>query len=369
MKPLRIFSPAGLAVLFVAASTFLADAAEQGAIDKVDLSSASFSPALNERVTARFVLPANDRVTVEVIDGDGGLVRRVVDNQPMEAGPREVVWDGRDWEGRPVPDDAYTFLISTAAGTVFDPRAHSGGKAGDIVDAKLEPEEGTFVYTVPAAARVLVRFGIQGGPMLKTLVDWRPKVAGIITEYWDGHDENGIVNLRETKGFTVLITYVTLPDATVIAYGNTNETYRAYKLGRAKDQPVRQAPPRSNADADPVIRPEGLLPAAWARAPKVLMTFPGRNDAAGTLPRISGTAPVRIDIDPEDKAHLLKDQFEIIFYVDNVFFAEAERGYLPYNLQWETQQIPAGEHVLTVNISSFRGQVGVVSRKVVVSKP
>jgi hypothetical protein len=55
--------------------------------------------------------------------------------------------------------------------------------------------------------------------------------------------------------------------------------------------------------------------------------------------------------------------------VDQVFFAEAERGYLPYNFRWETETLPEGEHLLTVNISSFKGQVGVASRKVRVVKP
>jgi len=48
--------------------------------------------------------------------------------------------------------------------------------------------------------------------------------------------------------------------------------------------------------------------------------------------------------------------------------AQAERGYLPLNWTWELTQFPPGEHVLTVNISSFRGQVGVASRKILVEK-
>ena len=99
------------------------------------------------------------------------------------------------------------------------------------------------------------------------------------------------------------------------------------------------------------------------------MTFPAKTGfPTRGVPEVSDTLLVRIDADPADKEHLLKDQFELIFFVDNVFFAEAERGYLPYNFPWELQQLPPGEHILTVNISSFRGQVGVASRKVKVVK-
>jgi hypothetical protein len=203
--------------------------------------------------------------------------------------------------------------------------------------------------------------------MLKTLVDWKPRVVGTITEYWDGRDEDKLVRLRDHKDFTALITYVTLPDATVITYGNNQETYRDYKLGRAKDRPQKRIRSRVS-DATGQLRPENLVPPAWARAPRVLMTLPKYSGDSSAVPEVQDIAEVHVDVDAADRDRLLREQFEVIFFVDNVFFTEAERGYLPFNWRWELHQIPAGEHVLTVNISSFRGQVGVASRKVRVVK-
>jgi hypothetical protein len=51
-------------------------------------------------------------------------------------------------------------------------------------------------------------------------------------------------------------------------------------------------------------------------------------------------------------------------FADNELLAEAERGYLPLTWRWDLQNLPPGEHVLTVNISSFGGQVGVTSRRI-----
>jgi hypothetical protein len=93
------------------------------------------------------------------------------------------------------------------------------------------------------------------------------------------------------------------------------------------------------------------------------MTFP-QIPASTKVPDLKKEVAVRVEVDPADRDLLLKDQFEIIFFVDNVFFAEAERGHLPFNWRWELHQLPPGEHVLTVNISSFKGQVGVASRKI-----
>jgi hypothetical protein len=111
------------------------------------------------------------------------------------------------------------------------------------------------------------------------------------------------------------------------------------------------------------LRPEGLVPPAWVRAPRVTLSFP-RLAGASEVPAVSGEVAVRVEVAPEDRERLMREQFEIIFYVDDVFFAEAERGYLPFNWRWELAQLPEGEHVLTVNVASFQGQVGVASRKV-----
>lgn len=279
------------------------------------------------------------------------------------------VWNGMDSTGRPVPDEAYVLVEAMPDGALgAQARVVSGGEAGDIKEARFDREAGTIVYSLPKASRVLVRLGIKGGPMLKTLVDWKPRVAGSITEHWDGKDEDKVLNLWGAKDLTALITYVTLPDNTVITYGNTNETYREYKLGRGKDRPKVEWAASTNAPAGGGVRPVGLVPPAWARAPKVLMSFPSSGGATNAPIVVSGTTTVRVDVDPSDKDYVMKDQFEVIFFVDNVFFSEAERGYLPFNFRWETDSLPEGEHVLTVNLSSFKGQVGVGSRRVKVVK-
>jgi hypothetical protein len=155
---------------------------------------------------------------------------------------------------------------------------------------------------------------------------------------------------------------------TVITYGNDKETYREYKLGRGKDRPKKLVRPRV-VDPNAKLAPQGFVPPAWARAPQVVLTFPKMAEATNGIPNVQGNVDVRMDVDPSDKEFLLGQQFEIIFFVNNVFFAEAERGYLPYNWRWELQQLPPGEHILTVNIASFKGQVGVANRKVKVIKP
>ena len=335
--------------------------AKGGAVTDVALSRTSFDPSQGEDVEISYRLGAAGGVWVRVYDPDGGLVRVLVNGEKRAAGPHREKWDGKDLDGRIVPDEAYLFTIETASGASYDPTTSSGGVVGDLTEARFDRTAGTVSYQLPAAARVLIRLGLHNGPMLKTLVDWKPRPEGSVTEYWNGRDENELFELRGRPGFNTLITYVTLPDATVITFGNKSSAYRDYKLGPAKNRP-RKPQRKATPELQARQRPEGLVPPAWARAPRVSLTFPQAGDAK--IPSVKKEVAVRVDVDPADRDLLFKDQFEVIFFVDNVFFAEAERGHLPFNWRWELQQFPPGEHILTVNVSSFKGQVGVASRKV-----
>jgi hypothetical protein len=331
-------------------------------ISEVRLEKSAFNPSKQEQVRLQYTLVANANVTVSVVDADGGLVRRLTQGAARKAGDITEPWDGRDEDKRVVPDEAYSFTIETDSRETYDPTTSSGGAVGDITKAKFDRESGTVVYELPAPSRVLIRLGIRSGPMHRTLVDWKPRIQGSITEYWDGFDEGKVIHVQEHKDFNALITYVTLPDATVITYGNSEETYRDYKLGRGQDRPKR----KNAAEAQARVPMKGLVPPAWAQAPKVTLSFPKSTNSP--VPEVAGAVDVRVDVAESDKDELLKGQFEVMFYIDNVFYAEAERGYVPYNWKWELQQLPLGEHILTVNISSFAGQVGAASRKVKVVK-
>jgi hypothetical protein len=53
--------------------------------------------------------------------------------------------------------------------------------------------------------------------------------------------------------------------------------------------------------------------------------------------------------------------YEIAFYIDNEFISEEEQGYVPLTWIWKPVGLASEKHVLTVNVSGLRGQVGVKS--------
>jgi hypothetical protein len=69
-----------------------------------------FSPTCDcptATATIRFRLREPDRVSVEIVDGDGDVVRELARNRPQGRAPSAYVWDGRDADGQVVDEGSY----------------------------------------------------------------------------------------------------------------------------------------------------------------------------------------------------------------------------------------------------------------------
>jgi hypothetical protein len=71
----------------------------------------------NPSTTLRFGLPEADQVCLAVYDVTGALVRTLVDGH-VEAGMRDVVWDGLDANGREVASGVYVYRLTAKQGVV-----------------------------------------------------------------------------------------------------------------------------------------------------------------------------------------------------------------------------------------------------------
>ena len=58
--------------------------------------------------------------------------------------------------------------------------------------------------------------------------------------------------------------------------------------------------------------------------------------------------------------------FEVAFYVDLTFFFEDEESTTPMTWMWDTSELAPGPHILTVNVFSYDGRIGCITRPVVV---
>jgi hypothetical protein len=66
----------------------------------------------NPTTTITFNLADNGRVVLSIFTPDGKLVTRLVD-EVMEAGPKQVPWDGTDAAGKPVSSGVYLYRLET----------------------------------------------------------------------------------------------------------------------------------------------------------------------------------------------------------------------------------------------------------------
>ncbi|MDI6793328.1 MAG: hypothetical protein QME81_10745 [bacterium] len=170
-----------------------------------------------------------------------------------------MLWDGKDTEGQLVPDEAYFFTIEAVdkkgSIEIYDPTIFSGGEEHDITEAPIDSVSGTINYRLPKMARVMIRLGISGGSLLKTLVDWKPRLAGEVTEYWNGKDQDNLFDLQNHPRFKMIITYFSLPENSVITYGNKKLTYFEYKTGQ-KERAKKRDYPGMDSKADTRIDTE-----------------------------------------------------------------------------------------------------------------
>ncbi len=338
-------------------------------LSDVKISSVSFNPTRGDDVGIVYTLSVDAKVTVNVYDADYGLIDVLAEDEKQNVGQVVLRWDGKDIEGDIVPNEAYFFTIEAKdkdIEEIYDPVTFSGGIEQTIKDAKVYRESNTIVYKLPQSVRVLIRAGIWGGPMVKSVVDWKPRIAGEITEHWDGRDHNSIMDVRDNRQMKLAAGYFTLPDNSMITYGNKDIDFREYKNTLAQGRPEKVERKR--------IKVNGKLSRHFKQkrvndyAPEVAMKFFQKNkEITGDIPGISGKTLVKVFFD-EINEYFSDQQYEVVFYLDGDFHAEEETGSSPFNWVWNPVGVKEGEHVVTVNFTGFKGQIGVVSKKVKIIK-
>jgi len=357
-------------------------------IVNVSINRSTLNPG--EEVMIFYRLTEDAKVSIYIYDPDYAVVRKLLDGIKRPAGTNTMVWDGRDDSGEMAPDEAYVFSIAAEGNkgekALYDPMAHSGGEILDKGIDKVERSAGDYVmhYSVGAPSRISIRAGVHKGPMLKTILDWKPLPPGEYTETWDGMDETGQIRVMEEPGSILYLRGFLLPENTIIVQGN-GRNYHVYqsrhRAESAEDRKIishetvkRAALQRTRKG----LHPEFLVRRALNVAPKFtvypsgnrLMGQRGKADAniSGTVGLadnpgmiVSGKVGLTIEVEPESVQSFNELRYEIVVFVDNQRFDEEEQAYTPYTYVLDTTKLTDGEHWVTINQASLTGQVGTYS--------
>ena len=325
-----------------------------------------FNPSLGEKVTVRFKVSRPSKARIRVLDSELNLVRDLSGGIWQEI--HDVVWDGKDFGGKVVPNEAYTFTIEAVdrsrGAAFYDPFARFDVE--DTTALKVAYVEGRRVvsYHLPRDARVLIRAGIPRGPLLKTILYWQPRQAGYHEEPWDGRDESGALYLPQKGDYKLSAEAMPLFENSVIAVGNPNVDLDRYKRepgvirSSSKDHlSLGHGPWAVQFDPKKLVQ-RGPIPKFRIDLPEqTLRTESGHF-------RVHGKVPIKVTLDEKVLNEVTEERYEVILYVDFQFVSEVEEGYSPSTLLWDTKEVGSGEHILTVNVRTLTGQVSSASLRV-----
>lgn len=328
----------------------------------------SFSPAKGEHYALAIRVGDKDRVkrmSADIRTSDDDLIATLVPIQDKKASNMyTVVWDGKDSNGQIVPDEAYHPVINIefeqSEDHVLDFRKTSGGE--EVYDFEKQILPGIIEYTLPVDSRVIVRAGIKNGPMLRTVIDWEPRTKGLHLERWNGQDVDHLFSVEKQPNVGYLIMGYKLPDHSIVTYGNKKHTYREYR--ESKHLPIKQVSYENRLlDRNGVIiRPEYYQAVLQQKSPRIDVALVNRQtkERVSVVPPL-GEVMVKVNIHEIDEIYLDQERYEISFFVDNEFISEEEQGFVPFTWRWSPGKhgIAPGSHVLTVNVSGYKGQVGV----------
>ncbi|WKD48530.1 FlgD immunoglobulin-like domain containing protein [Microbulbifer spongiae] len=356
-----------LAAIATLATGLLSIGVQALAITQVSVDKQVFEPARGERARIRFVLDEPARIALALYDGRDRLVR-VVEGGEVAAGVQQLSWDGLDLHGHPVPAEAYSYTLSATnneRSVTHDLTDLTGGARVEVADVRWDTDAGRIRYHLSQPARVSIRLGLKaGGPLLRTLLDWAPRPGGAQAESWDGWDESQVLKIDAHPRLNLAVTAYALPQNTLFV-GERPQRVAFADLPAEKRREKNTTGPRTKRmyhHADQPLERRGDI------ATHLSLGIDAERDSEGRW-RVSGTVPLRLHVAQKDRARLLAQRFEPVFYVDGIFAFENEVGFLPMTWQWDSRRVSAGEHFVTVNVRGYEGNFGTATLKLWVERP
>lgn len=189
----------------------------------------------------------------------------------------------------------------------------------------------SYMLTAPASVRL--RVGTAGGPLYKTLIDWKRQEKG-----------RHAVRYAETVS------------------GRTTFTLHAFT---ADDADVRGL-----SLADMVVAPAQA--AIGQAVPAVLRgqihKRHRRSDCHDPKIKLSVKRgrELIIGLAPQEKRRLRRERFQVHIFIDDVLAHQSIDGYVPYHWTIDTAGLNPGRHTVQVNLAGFADHIGAAQAEFVV---
>ncbi|MBI3893647.1 MAG: hypothetical protein HY303_19175 [Candidatus Wallbacteria bacterium] len=333
-----------------------------------------FDADRGESVSFSVAVPEPGTVTVALYDLGHRRVKTLLDGTRLAAGISTVTWRGdTDGGGRAGAGQAFVAAgtLVTASGQTlsWDPATRSGGETVpmSLLDCTYDPRAKLVRFAVRSPARVRIRAGVREGPLLRTILEWAPRLAGEFGEAWDGMDETGTIDLAARRDLSLVASAYTLPDGAVLTAGAVSESTGLLAPKAGDDRravAIRQKALQSKTAVDGHY----LAAQAAESVPAFRVEFLDPKTNAAGLPVVGSRAALRVTLDEPTAGQMLQDRFEIVVHVDMKRVFEEEQGYNPYAVEFSTDGFAGGEHLLSVSVASLADRISTVSRKFAIER-
>lgn len=232
---MRRFTPALLGIALASLAAFTPAGSEEALRSgSVSIDRSVMNPTVGDRVRISAAFPRAGRATVAIVDRDGVVVRTLANETDVRAGKNEFVWNGRDQSNELVPDEAYSLKIDWTGDGVrawYFP-ANRAFEMKSVPIRYYDRASGTLAFDLASPSRVhvqagsaVLKNGTAEGPVMKTVVNREPRMAGSIAEHWNGLDESGTTYVPDLPNFVIAVAATPLAENSIITTGNRQRTF------------------------------------------------------------------------------------------------------------------------------------------------
>jgi len=283
---------------------------------------------------------------------------------PVRPGEFSYVWSGTDNSGSIVPSESYAVrirLASSAGDDIYDPLNGFHPVYESPEKFSYSRQTGTLSYQLSRNSRVHYQVGVSwtdpktkrvDAAVMRTIVDREPRGAGSVVEAWNGFDKSGTIYIPDLQNFFISILAESLPENSIIVSGSS-ASFRDYALTHRPKETLK--PTKSEGDH---MHHAGLT-ALGDHSPEISLT-PVDAVWNGKARRweLKGQLKLEVSLDATSTPFFLAQPTEVQTYVDGRLVKHSPEKKSPCEVIVPSQEIGAGEHLVTVDWVSKYGPVG-----------
>jgi hypothetical protein len=353
--------------LFLSSLDSIAAESSPSSIKSVSISREFFNPSLGQTVEISVILTHPGLLSVKILDRDGYPVTTLASDKKSQVGKTTFLWKGDGSEGI-VPNEAYSVWIELKVGNKKD---HYFPANQPLTEEKAElgyydRKRAVISFRLQKPSRVHLQTGVAvvdpvskkvEGPVMATVLNREPRSSGWIAEYWNGFaDSDSRIYVPDLPNFKLAVAATALPENSIIATGNRNQTFLEYATNRKGNSLFTYKAPEhhhhqgltSLDDASPSLslRPQN---ASWSEKEQTWTLQASQLKIRG---RLSG----------ESAASFSKQPGYLVLFVDG---REIQKIMQPCSHDFEIEvprnSLVAGTQIISANCASEYGPTAVFS--------